>query len=55
MGTLAAWLLSPAPPSVIRERQTAGDELTPNLDLREALAVLGDDTRAAVDARALAP
>ena len=54
MGTLAAWLLSPAPPSVIRERQTAVDELTPNLDLREALAVLGDDTRAAVDARALA-
>ena len=53
MGRLAAWLLTPAPPSVIRERQTAVDELTPNLDLRETLAVLGDDTRAAVDAPAL--
>ena len=54
MARLATWLLSPAPPGVIRERQTAVDELTPNLDLREALAVLGDDTRAAVDAQALA-
>ena len=54
MGMLAAWLLTPAPPSVIRERQTAVDELTSNLDLREALAVLGDDTRAAVDAQGLA-
>ena len=54
MAMLATWLLSPAPPGVIRERQTAVDEVTPNLDLREALAVLGDDTRAAVDARALA-
>ncbi len=54
MGMLAAWLLTPAPPSVIRERQTAVDELTSNLDLREALAVLGDDTRTAVDAQGLA-
>ncbi len=54
MGMLAAWLLTPAPPSVIRERQTAVDELTSNLDLREALAVLGDDTRAAVDVQGLA-
>ena len=54
MAMLATWLLSPAPPGVIRERQTAVDEVTPNLDLREALAVLGDDTRAAVDAQALA-
>ena len=54
MGTLAAWLLSPAAPGVIRERQAAVDELTSNLDLREDLAVLGDDTRAAVDAQGLA-
>ena len=54
MGTLAAWLLSPAPPDTVRERQAAVDELTPNLDLREDLAVLGNDTRAAVDAKALA-
>ena len=53
MGMLAAWLLAPALPSAIRERQAAVDELTPNLDLRESLAVLGDDTRAAVDAQAL--
>ncbi len=54
MGMLAAWLRSPAPRDVIRERQTAVDELTLNLDLREDLAVLGNDTRAAVDAPALA-
>ena len=53
MATLAGWLLSPASPAVVRTRQAAVDELTPNLDLREDLAVLGDDTRAAVDAQAL--
>ena len=53
MATLAGWLLSPAAPDVVRARQAAIDELTPNLDLREDLAVLGDDTRAAVDAQAL--
>ena len=54
MATLAGWLLSPAAPDVIRARQTAVDELTPNADLREDLAVLGDDTRAAIDTQALA-
>ena len=54
MATLAGWLLSPAAPAVVRARQAAVEELTPNLDLREDLAVLGDDARAAVDARALA-
>ena len=54
MATLAGWLLSPCAPEVVRDRQAAVDELTPNLDLREDLAVLGDDARAAVDARALA-
>ena len=54
MATLAGWLLSPAAPDVIRARQTAVDELTPNADLREDLAVLGDDTRSAIDAQALA-
>ena len=53
MATLAGWLLSPAAPDVVRARQAAIDELTPNADLREDLAVLGDDTRAAVDAQAL--
>jgi hypothetical protein len=54
MATLAGWLLSASAPDVVRARQAAVDELTPNLDLREDLAVLGDDTRAAVDAPALA-
>lgn len=54
MATLADWLLFPAAPAVVRARQAAVEELTPNLDLREDLAVLGDDARAAVDARALA-
>ena len=53
MATLASWLLSPAAPDVVRARQAAVDELAPNLDLREDLSVLGDDTRAAVDPQAL--
>jgi hypothetical protein len=51
---LAAWLLEPAPPDVLRPRQRAVAALAPRLDLREDLAVLGEDVRAAVDARALA-
>jgi MutS domain V len=51
---LAAWLLAPAPLEALRARQRAVAALGPRLDLREDLAVLGDDVRAAVDARALA-
>jgi hypothetical protein len=51
---LAAWLLAPAPLGALRARQRAVAALAPRLDLREDLAVLGDDVRAAVDARALA-
>jgi hypothetical protein len=51
---LAAWLLEPAEPAALRERQRAVAALAPRLELREDLAVLGDDVRAAVDARALA-
>ncbi len=51
---LAAWLLAPAPPDELRARQRAVAALAPRLDLREDLAVLGDDVRAAVDARTLA-
>ena len=54
MATLAGWLLAPAAPAVVRARQAAVDELTPNLDLREDLAVLGNDTRSAIDAQSLA-
>ncbi len=51
---LAAWLLTPADPGEVRARQRAVVELVPRLDLREALAVLGQDVRAAVDPEALA-
>jgi hypothetical protein len=43
--TLASWLLSPAPPPVIRARQDAVRELTAALDLRESLARHGDSVR----------
>ena len=41
--TLAKWLLSPAPLEQIRERHAAVSELRDQLDLREDLAVLGED------------
>jgi hypothetical protein len=51
---LASWLLAPATPEVLRPRQRAVAALAPRLDLREDLAVLGDDVRAAVEAGPLA-
>ena len=51
---LAAWLLAPAPPEEVSARQRAVAALAPRLDLREDLAVLGDDVRAAVDPASLA-
>ena len=39
--TLASWLLTPAPPAVIRERQAAVRELAPQLNLRDELSVFG--------------
>ncbi len=42
---LAAWLLAPAPPDVVRARQDAVRELAPRLDLREDLALIGSDVR----------
>jgi hypothetical protein len=45
---LAAWLLAPAAPQVVRERQAALIELAPRLDFREELAVLGPDLDATV-------
>ena len=50
---LAAWLLAPASSSEIAARQEAIRELTPKLDLREALALLGEDLRAGLHAQAL--
>jgi MutS domain V len=51
--TLAGWLLAPAGPAVVRERQQAIKELAPRLDLREGLFVFGPDVRAVVDTEAL--
>jgi hypothetical protein len=51
--TLAGWLLAPADPGEIRSRQQAAEDLTPRLDLREALSLAGSDVRAAVHTEAL--
>lgn len=45
--TLAAWLLAPADPAEVKARQEAVADLTPRLDLREAIAVAGADAPAA--------
>ncbi len=52
--TLSSWLLAPGEISTIRARQSAVQELSSRLELREDLAVLGDDIRAALDNRQLA-
>jgi hypothetical protein len=52
--TLAAWLLAPADVPVVLRRQAAVQELTPRLDLREDLAMLGEDAAASVRPAALA-
>lgn len=51
---LAAWLLAPATVEEARGRQAAVAELKERVDLREELALYGDDVRADVDAAALA-
>jgi len=51
--TLASWLLAPALPAVVHQRQDAVRELQPKLDLREGLFVFGPDVRAVVDTAAL--
>src|SRR5262249_29205078 len=52
--TLAAWLKAPAEPATLRARQDAIVELAPRTDLREDLAVLGEDARTGVHAEVLA-
>jgi hypothetical protein len=52
-GTLASWLLSPAPIEEIRERQAAVADLRSRLDLREDLEVLGEEGGARVAPDAL--
>ena len=51
--TLARWLLEPATAEVVLERQAAVAELRPRLDLREDLALLGEDVRSTGDPAAL--
>ena len=46
--TLAAWLLSPAPTSMVLQRQQSIAELRDRLDLREDLAVLGETAEVGV-------
>lgn len=50
---LAMWLLAPAAIDEILARQTAIVELRPKIDLREDLALLGANARAAVDSETL--
>jgi hypothetical protein len=51
--TLAEWLLSPATVETIRNRHSAVTELCDQIDLREDLAVLGEDVGAGVHPDAL--
>lgn len=51
--TLASWLRQSAEPAEVRRRQEAVRELTPMLDLREELALLGQDVGTSFDARSL--
>jgi hypothetical protein len=52
--TLAQWLLSPATLATVRERHAAVNELRDQIDLREDLAVLGEDARVGVHPDAIA-
>ena len=51
--TLAGWLLAPASVETIHQRHAAITDLRPRLDLREDVAVLGDDVKASVHAASL--
>jgi hypothetical protein len=51
--TLAAWLLTPSPVADIKLRQAAVAELRPYLDLREDIAILGEDLKVGVHPEAL--
>jgi hypothetical protein len=50
---LAGWLLSPGEAKEVAERQESVKELRPKVDLREEIALMGDDLRAALDDRRL--
>jgi MutS domain V len=46
--TLARWLLTPASPDEVRDRQAAARELSGRLDFREGLSATGEDLRLGV-------
>jgi MutS domain V len=52
--TLARWLLAPADPATLVQRQQAVDELRLRLGLREDLAVVAEEARTGVDPVSLA-
>jgi hypothetical protein len=52
--TLANWLLAPAAPDEVLERQSAVGDLRGRLDLRENLAVAAEDVRSNIPPEALA-
>ena len=51
---LANWLLAPGARDQVKARQQSVEELRARVDLREELALIGDDIRAAVDAADIA-
>jgi hypothetical protein len=50
---LAEWLLAPAEPDIVKARQAAVAELRERLDLREDIALMGEDIRTAIDDQAM--
>lgn len=52
--TLARWLCEAAPVETIRARQAAVEDLRGRIDLRELMAIRGEEVRTAVDAESLA-
>jgi hypothetical protein len=51
--TLAAWLLAPSPAAQLLQRHEAIDELRNRLDLREDIAILGEDLKVGIHPEAL--
>jgi hypothetical protein len=51
--TLARWLLAPAAPATIQQRHESIVDLRERLDLREEMAVLGEDSRVGVNPQSL--
>jgi hypothetical protein len=51
--TLAAWLLSPSPVAEINQRHASVAELRNHLDLREDMAVLGEELKAGIHPKPL--